>query len=156
MEKSGEFRTDVEKLVRAHAREFMELLQTWAARDLFARFESGEVVTTDIAAQIGGVSSETIRRRCEETEQEGAPIGRKEGPIWFVFTGLLLNDLELRGDRHARLVAEDRVRKMYPMWDAPQGTAQNLAASTVLPEALEEDQPNQEPNDATRADDDFA
>ncbi|MGD0332451.1 MAG: hypothetical protein ABSA90_04250 [Xanthobacteraceae bacterium] len=81
--------------------------------DWMQDLDSGELLTTLDAAEICGVQPEAIRKRCQDLEELGTPIGRcVSGKIWLVSKRLLLADIEQRKGEHGRLVAESRAEKM--------------------------------------------
>jgi hypothetical protein len=112
-------RLQLERCIREFAIALLDLFEASAARQEIEAWEPGKTLTTEEAGDIAGITPESVRRRCEETEEEGAPIGRKHGPAWVVFTRLWLDDLQKRKGAHTRLQAESRIRKMFPSWARP-------------------------------------
>jgi hypothetical protein len=112
-------RLELERCIREFAISLLDLFDASGARREIEAWEPGRILTTEQAGEIAGVSPEGARKRCEETEEEGAPIGRKHGSSWIVFTSLWLDDILKRKGRHARLQAESRVKKMFPTWARP-------------------------------------
>jgi hypothetical protein len=79
--------------------------------DLESLIRARHLLTVDMAADIRQCSSEWMRRLCEKTAATGEPIGFKIGRDWIIVANRLLNWIERKEDRHARLVAEDNLAK---------------------------------------------
>ncbi len=114
-------RPDPDQLLRefdAWARRFRELLEqelekaSSAPTDWFRLFATGEILTTEQAGRIAGLSSEMIRKRCVRTAEVGQPIGVQTPSTWLVSKQRLLDDIEQYHDKHSRLQAETRAREM--------------------------------------------
>jgi hypothetical protein len=80
------------------------------AYDWVGAFRDGDVLTTDTAGHIAGVSAETIRRRAVESAALGRPIGVQHATIWMISRARLLDWIERDEGLPARLAAETRAR----------------------------------------------
>jgi hypothetical protein len=87
-------------------------IQQHAQGDWIDNWKRVEIVSTVEAGIIAGCSPETIRRRCVEAVDVGSPIGVQYAGTWFVSVRRLLDDIELRDGRPARLTAETNVGKI--------------------------------------------
>jgi hypothetical protein len=101
--------------------EAIELPELAEAPSLFDIFASGEILTCRRAGLIRGLSSEQSRKRCVHTAEVGQPIGIRTDSIWLISKKRLLEDIEEYEGPYARLVAEDRARKLHLMWTSPPG-----------------------------------
>lgn len=76
----------------------------------------GDALKSDEAAYIAGVHSDTMRRRAESAALAGRPIGiLLAGAVWLFSERRLLDAIEARDGRPARLVAESRAKKSREM-----------------------------------------
>jgi hypothetical protein len=101
------------------------------SRDWIDEYLSGEILLTDQAADIAGVSSETIRRRCESAALTNRPLGILiAGSVWLVSLARLLDQIELREGRHGRLIAESRAKKYAEMRSSPQLSPRRVGTAT--------------------------
>jgi hypothetical protein len=92
MSKPGDLDDEAEALL-AQLRALLSHPQVGPAADWIDAHIAGEIVTTDEAAHICATSTDTIRRRCDESVDIGAPIGVKvAGSIWLISTRRLLAD----------------------------------------------------------------
>ena len=96
-------------------REAVHLDDEAAAAASLDALRAGKILTTDICAQVSGSSSETVRRRCQERDEEGESIGVKLGNVWLIPREKWLQEIEGWKGRHARLEAETALRK----WASP-------------------------------------
>jgi hypothetical protein len=87
------------------------------ARDWLDQLDiDGDALKSDEAAYIGGVHPDTMRRRAESAALAGRPIGiLLAGAIWLFSERRLLDAIESRDGRPARLVAESRAKKSREM-----------------------------------------
>src|SRR6266566_9399052 len=77
-----------------------------ASRTWIDEYLSGEILLTDQAAVLAALSSETIRRRCEAAAPTNRPLGVLiAGSVWLVSRSQLLDQIELREGKPARLAA---------------------------------------------------
>lgn len=119
-------RPDADQLLREfdawvrRFRELLELVASSAPTDWFELFKTGEILTTEQAGHIAGLSGEQIRKRCVQTAEVGQPIGMQTAAIWLVSMRRLLDNIEQYAGPHDRLVAESRARKMLEMRATPQ------------------------------------
>jgi len=81
------------------------------AHDWVAAHHAGDMLTTDAAGYIAGVSAETIRRRAVEAAMAGRPIGVQLASIWLISRARLLDWIEQHEGLPARLAAETRARQ---------------------------------------------
>jgi hypothetical protein len=101
------------------------------SRDWIDEYLSGEILLTDEAARIAGVSSETIRRRCEAAAATNRPLGiLLAGSVWLVSLARLLDQIELREGKHSRLIAESRAKKYAEMRSSPQQSLRRVGTAT--------------------------
>jgi hypothetical protein len=90
-----------------------ELRRRPASRTWIDDYFAGEMLYTDQAAVIAAVSSETIRRRCEAAALTNRPLGILiAGSVWLVSLSGLLDQIELREGKPARLAAATRAEKL--------------------------------------------
>jgi hypothetical protein len=102
-----------------------------AGRTWIDEYLSGEILLTDQAAAIAAVSSETIRRRCEAAALTSRPLGVLiAGSVWLVSRSQLLDQIELRDGKPARLAAATRAEKLTEMRSSPQETPRSVVAAT--------------------------
>jgi hypothetical protein len=103
------------------------------AGDWVDAFDGGEVLRTDQAAFIAGTSDETVRRRCVEAADTGRRIGILFArAVWLVSKRRLLDDIERRDGRSARLAAETRAEKLFKTRPPPQLSLRSVATPTVI------------------------
>ncbi|SHH12938.1 hypothetical protein [Bradyrhizobium erythrophlei] len=98
--------------------------------DVIDQILAGGLLTTEQAADVCERDKETIRRWCEDADQEGRPLGIKLAKLWLVGTDRLFEYVEQHQDKHARLVAESRAKKYALMWSSPQQSLSNLPGAT--------------------------
>jgi hypothetical protein len=98
-----------EQLVAEIVRRFRETHSS--AHDWVAAFHAGDMLTTDAAGYIAGVSAETIRRRAVEAAMAGRPIGVQHASVWLISRARLLDWIEQHEGLPARLAAETRARQ---------------------------------------------
>jgi len=105
------------KLGRMLEREAIALLDEVqaASNDWLAALDGGAILTTELCAQItpGVSSAETVRRRCQEREEEGERIARKVGNTWLIPADGWLREVEAWKGRHRRLEAESALRALF-------------------------------------------
>lgn len=117
-----ELESEIEQIVRRAVEQALELVESRRKRkDMSAMMESGELIETAVAGEIGDCSARSVRTRCQETEDVGAPIGLRLGGQWLVFASLWLIDIEQRKGAHARLEAETRAQKLLKISTDGQG-----------------------------------
>lgn len=100
----------------------MKVAQLSGARDWVDEYFVGEALTTGMAAEILGVTDDTIRKWCEECWAVGKPIGvptwtSGDRVIWLVSLRRLLDEIPYRkrNDGAAlRAEAELRAKQMTP------------------------------------------
>jgi hypothetical protein len=108
-----------------------ELRRRPAGRNWIDEFLSGEILRSDQAAVIADVSPETIRRRCEAAALTNRHLGVLiAGSVWLVSREGLLDWIELREGKPARLAAATRAEKLTVMWSSPQETPRGVVAAT--------------------------
>jgi hypothetical protein len=74
---------------------------------------SGDGLKSDQAAFVAGVSVDTARRRAEAAAFTDKPIGiLMAGAVWLFSLRRLLDAIELKDGRPARLAAQSRAEKM--------------------------------------------
>jgi hypothetical protein len=81
---------------------------------------AGDVLSSDEAGFVYGCSNDTIIRRAEASAKEGRPLGIKHAGVWMFDLPRLLELIELKHGRHARLAAESRVKKNAVLRSPPQ------------------------------------
>jgi hypothetical protein len=108
-----------------------ELRQLPARNDWIDAYLAGEILLTDQAADIAGVSSETIRRRCEAAAATNRPLGiLLAGSVWAVSRQRLLDSIEVREGKPAMLAAATRAEKYTAMRASPQESLRRVAVAT--------------------------
>lgn len=108
-----------------------ERLRMYVAKgDWVDAYRGGELITTDVAAFVVDVSTETIRRRAAEAAQSGHPIGIQPGTIWLISLARLLDWIELHEGRPARLFAETRARQIAEMRPQPRNSMPCVVTAT--------------------------
>jgi hypothetical protein len=101
------------------------------SRDWIDEYLSGEIVLAGQAADIAGVSSETIRRRCEAAALTNRPLGiLMAGSVWAVSRQRLLDSIEVREGKPAMLAAATRAEKYTAMRASPQESLRRVAVAT--------------------------
>jgi hypothetical protein len=103
------------------------------ARDWLAELldtKAGDVIGTDVAAQIAAVHPDTMRKRAVTAMEEGKPIAAlAAGAAWFFSERHLLDDIEARGGLPARLEAATRAQKARDFRSKPSLSAQKPIAT---------------------------
>jgi hypothetical protein len=69
----------------------------------------GDLIRSDQAAYIAGVSADTVGRRAEAAALAGKPIGALMANIWLISLRRWLDAIEDKDGRPARLAAQSRV-----------------------------------------------
>jgi hypothetical protein len=100
------------------------------ATDWVAAYSDGELLRSDEAGIVAGLSAETIRRRCSESFDIGQPIGVHFAGVWLISARRLLADIEDRNGLPERLAAESRAEKLLKTRLAPQLSPQIVAPAT--------------------------
>jgi hypothetical protein len=118
---------DLVHRLRAAVEEAAQALkQTAPARDWLDEVSdpAGDALKTDEAAHIAGVSVDTVRRRAEAAVNTSRPLGiLLAGSVWLFSKRRLLDMIEAREGRPARLEAESRARKSVDLRSRPQHSA---------------------------------
>jgi len=109
------------------------LRQVSAPRDWLDELEAGgDAVKADEAAFIADVSVDTVRRMAIAASEGGKPIGiLVAGSLWLISRRRLLDAIELKEGRPARLQAESRARKSAEMRSPPQNSSRNLLVTAA-------------------------
>jgi hypothetical protein len=110
-----------------------EVRQRPPQRNWIAQFRDGEVLSASEAAEVCGVTPETIRRWCEAADGPDRPLGYLIGSMWLVDLPALLRLVEKRGGeqgRYDRVVAEGRAKNISRMLSSPHLSLPNLAKAT--------------------------
>lgn len=116
----------------SYAGRFVERLRRLErAGDVIDQILAGGLLTTEQAADVCQRDKETIRRWCEDAEQNGRPLGIKVAKLWLVGTDRLFDYIDEHQDLHARRVAETRAKKYAQMWSLPQQPDSDMAAPTA-------------------------
>jgi hypothetical protein len=119
----------------------MEQLQRLEPADDWVDTYGDDGLLTSGAAIIAGVSPDTIARRCREAEEAGRPIGILiAGAVWLVSKRRLLDDIERRLGKHARLVAESRAEKLIGVPVLPQISTRSAVPTADVPSGERRDQ----------------
>jgi hypothetical protein len=91
------------------------LRQRAPVRDWVDAFNDGSAFGSEVAAFICGRSPDTVRRWAAEAAAEGQPLGILQAGVWLFDEQRLLNFIERRHGKPARLAAETRARKSAEM-----------------------------------------
>ena len=92
---------------------------------------AGDVLSSDEAGFVYGCSADTIIRRAEEAAEEGRPLGIKHAGVWMFDLPRLLELIELKHGRHARLAAESRAKKNAVLRSPPQNEPISTTVAAV-------------------------
>jgi len=81
--------------------------------DWVAAFKRAEVLMSDEAAAVAGVSVDTVRRWCSAGADTGDSLGVLiAGTVWMISLPRLLAWIERRKGRPGRIAAEERAKKL--------------------------------------------
>jgi len=83
--------------------------------DWIDAYMAGEAITAGDAAQICGVSADTIRRRADKCTDIGEPIGILVVGVWLLSLQRVLNELGRRKGHAARAAAAERAKQLLEM-----------------------------------------
>jgi hypothetical protein len=83
-------------------------------------FREGSAFGSDVAAAIFGCSSDTAVRRANAAAEDGRPLGILLAGTWLFDRERLLNWIERKEGKPARLEAESRARKNADLRSSPQ------------------------------------
>jgi hypothetical protein len=112
--------------------ELAEALQRRAPlRDWVDAFRAGDVLSSDEAGFISSCSADTIRRRADAAAEKGHPIGILHADIWMIDLPRLLDWIEAKEGRHARLAAESRAKQNAVLRSPPQNEPISTTVAAV-------------------------
>jgi hypothetical protein len=89
-------------------------------RDWVDAHRAGDVLSSDQAGFICGCSPDTIRRKADAAAEEGHALGILHAGVWMLDLPRLLDWIEGKDGRHARLAAESRAKQNAVLRSPPQ------------------------------------
>jgi hypothetical protein len=90
----------------------------------------GDALKSDEAAYVADMSTDTMRRRAEAAADAGRPIAvLMAGAMWLFSERRLLNSIEVKEGKPARLEAESRARKSRDLRSSPQKSPETAVAT---------------------------
>jgi hypothetical protein len=100
--------------------------------DWVSAYAAGDALTTAEAGMVAECSGETIRRHAVEAAAGGNPLGIcVADAVWLISLRRLLDHIEDRHDRHERLAAESRAKKVRELRSARAYSTRFVALTTA-------------------------
>jgi hypothetical protein len=100
--------------------------------DWVAAYRDGDALTTAEAGMVADCSAETVRRHAIEAAKAGNPLGICIAEsVWLISLRRLLDHIEHRHDRHERLTAESRAKKVRDLRSARAYSTRFVALNTA-------------------------